>query len=121
MSAPPADRSRAAFVLVAAVVCVVFGQLAGTAHAGPCSDQIAQLRARSASMHNQPGAAPSARQSVVAQLGHQPTPASVQQAEQGAWSNFAAVLAHAGTLDNEGKSAECMKAVANARRILELN
>ena len=107
--------------VVAVLICVVFGQLGGTAHASACADEIAQLSERSASLQPQAGAALSAPQSIGAQLGHQPTPESVQRAEEGAWSNLATLLARAEALDADGKQAECMATVANARRILELN
>ena len=107
--------------VVAVLICVVFGQLGGTAHASACADEIAQLSERSASLQPQAGAALSAPQSIGAHLGHQPTPESVQRAEEGAWSNLATLLARAEALDADGKQAECMATVANARRILELN
>jgi hypothetical protein len=107
--------------VAALILCGVLGELRVTAHASSGSEEIARLRTRSASMHQQPGAVPSAPQSIGAQLGHQPTPESVQRAEVGAWSNFTAVLARAEALDAQGKHAECMDAAAEARRIHELN
>ena len=97
------------------------GQLGGTAHASACADEIAQLAERSASLRPQAGAAPSAPQSIGAQLGHQPTRESVQRGEEGAWSNLATLLARAEVLDADRKQAECMATFANAMRILELN
>jgi hypothetical protein len=102
---------------VVLLMCVFLGQFGGLAQAGSCSDEIAQLRRAAASS----GAAPTAPQSVGAQLGRQPTPGSVQQAEQAAQSSFAALLARADALDAEGKHAECMQAVITAKRMLELN
>jgi len=68
-----------------------------------------------------PATGPTAPQSVGAQLGHQPTPASVRQAEQQAQSSFEATLARARALDGEGRHAECMQIVADTMRMLELH
>src|SRR5262249_26785082 len=75
--------------VVAGLICVVFGQLGGTAHASACADEIAQLSERSASLRPQAGAALSAPQSIGAQLGHQPTPESVQRGGEGAGAELA--------------------------------
>ena len=99
-----------AFVTVAA-----FALGAASAHAGPCTEEIAKFEdtvSRRAAAN--PGAGPTARQSVGAQLSRQPTPSSVAQAEQHAQSTFAATLARAKTLDAEG-NAECMQALNEAR------
>ena len=105
--------------LVALLLCAV--PFVAPAQASPCSDAVAQLRAEARQSAGNPAAGPSARQSIGAQLGHQPTPSSVNRAEQAAQSNFTAMLAHAETLDTEGRHAECMQAVASARRILALD
>jgi hypothetical protein len=106
--------SKLATVLL---MCLIIGQSAGLAQAASCSDEITQLRRAAIT----PGAGPTAPQSVDAQLRRQPTPESVQRAEQAAQSSFAALLARAEALAAEGKHAECMEAVTNAKRMLELN
>jgi hypothetical protein len=107
--------------LAVAVICAVLGATGGAAHAGPCGDAIAQLRDAARESANNPATGPTAPQSLGAQLRHQPTPESVQRARQEAQSRFAALLDRAAALDAEGKDAECMQAVADARRMLELN
>src|SRR5262245_48707305 len=103
--------------VVALLMCVFLGQSVGMAQAGPCSEEIAQLRQAAAIS----GAGPTAPQSIGAQLRRQPTPASVERAEQTAQSNFTALLNRAEVLDSEGKHAACMQAVVTAKRMLELN
>jgi hypothetical protein len=104
-------------IAVALLMCVFLGQSAALAQAGPCSDEIAQLRRAAGSSSGRV----TAPQSVGAQLGHQPTPGSVQQAQHAAQSSFTALLARAEVLAAEGEHAECMEAVATAKRMLELN
>src|SRR5262245_57629446 len=124
-AAVPSERSRHHVMkedvmskfAVALLMCVFLGQSADLAQAGACSEEIAQLRQAAASS----GAAPTAPQSVGAQLRRQPTPSSVEHAEQAAQSNFADLLSRAEGLDAEGKHAECMQAVTNAKRMLELD
>jgi hypothetical protein len=106
------------------VVFIVFAVLGATpslAHAAACRDEIAHLQQAARRVANNPDAGPTGRQSVGAQLGHQPTPESVSQAEKQAQSRFAAVLARARALDARGKVAQCKRAVADARRMLELD
>ena len=91
------------------------------AQASPCGESVAQLRAEARQSAGNPAVGPSAPQSIGAQLGHQPTPSSVLRAEQSAQSSFAVLLAHAEALDAEGRHAECMQAVASARRVLALD
>ena len=88
---------------------------ATSAHAGPCTEEIAKFEdAVSRRAAANPGAGPTARQSVGAQLGRQPTPSSVAQAEERAQSTFAATLERAKALDAEG-NAECTQALAEAK------
>jgi hypothetical protein len=106
------------------VVFMVFAVLAtapSLAHAATCRDDIAHLRSAARRVATNPDAGPAAPRSVGAQLGHQPTPESVKQAEKQAESRFAAILARAQALDARGRRAQCMRAVADARRTLELD
>jgi hypothetical protein len=84
-------------------------------HAGPCGDEIAQLEKAIRQSENNPATDPTALQSIGAQLGHQPTPESVRRAEAESKARFAAILDRAKTFDAEGKTAECMQAVAAAK------
>ena len=107
--------------IVVLVVCAGFGFTAAPAWAGPCSSAIAQLEGtvnRSATHSEIDLTLP---QTVGAQLGHQPTPESMEQARKQAHSNFAAILARAKELDRMGSRADCMQAVRDARNMIEFN
>jgi hypothetical protein len=106
---------------VGRVIAIMFcGVLIPSAQASVCSDAIAQLHISARRLaHNNPVDGPSAPQSIAAQLGHQPTPLTVHDAERTAKSDFAAILARAEALDAEGKQAKCMEAVINARHLLD--
>jgi hypothetical protein len=90
-----------------------------SAHAGPCSSAIAQFERTLRQSANDPGAGPTARQSIGAQLGHQPTPSSVKRADERAQTNFATALARAKRLDARGNRSGCTRALAEARRLYE--
>jgi hypothetical protein len=88
---------------------------AASAHAGPCSEDIAKFEATVSRLAAEnPVAGPTARQSVGAQLGRQPTPSSVARAEEQAQSSFASMLERAKTLDAEGNAA-CAQALNEAK------
>src|SRR5215510_1747208 len=82
---------------------------AASAHAGPCSDAIAQFEQAVRQSAGNPDAGPFAQQSVGAQLRHQPTPGSVARAEAQAQGTFAAALARAKRLDARGDRAGCTR------------
>jgi hypothetical protein len=84
------------------------------AHAGPCTAAIARFENLIGRSQASSEIAPSAPQTVGAQLGHQPTPASVGRAEKRAQSNLDAALARAKTLDARGNRA-CRKALKQAK------
>ena len=105
-----------AAVAVAAAVCLGVA----SAHAGPCSNQIAQFEQALRQSAGNPNAGPFARQTIGAQLGHQPTPGSVKQAEARAQASFEAALARAKRLDARGNRAGCSKALAAARQMYAL-
>ena len=91
-----------------------------SAHAGPCTSAIAQFEQVLRQSRSEPDAGPTARQSVGAQLGHQPTPSSVKRAEERAQTNFAGAWARAKRLDARGDRSGCKRALAEARRRYEL-
>jgi hypothetical protein len=88
---------------------------AASASAGPCGDQIAKVE-HSLKQHS--GAVGTAPQSIAAQLEHQPTPASVNRAEEHAKGEVERILAEAKKLDAQGEQGECDDALAKARIIL---
>ncbi len=65
---------------VAIVAAAMFGFGAAAAQAGPCSAAIARFEAAVRQSANNPNAGPVARETVGAQLGHEPTPASIARA-----------------------------------------
>jgi hypothetical protein len=91
-----------------------------SAHAGPCTSAIAQFERGLRQSANDPGAGPTARQSIGAQLGHQPTPSSVKRADERAQTKFTTALARAKRLDTRGNRSGCTRALAEARRLYEL-
>jgi len=90
---------------------------AASAQAGPCSNAIAQFEQTVLQSANNPDAGPTARQSIGAQLDHQPTPGSVARAEARAEGSFDAALARAKRLDARGNRAGCTKALSAAKRM----
>jgi hypothetical protein len=108
-------RPLAAWIVVAAL-----GPGIAAAHAGPCTSKIVQFERAVRQSAGNPNAGPMARQSIGAQLDRQPTPASVNRAEQQAQSAFAATLARAKRLDAQGNRTGCTKALAAARRMYNL-
>jgi hypothetical protein len=105
-----------AALVVAAAVCLG----AASAHAGPCSDEIAQFEQAVRQSANDPNAGPFARQTIGAQLDRQPTPGSVKRAEARAQATFRATLARAKRLDARGDRAGCTSALAAAKRMYNL-
>ena len=106
-------RATAAFVVPILL-------LSTTAHAGPCSNAIAQFEQAVRQSANKPDAGPTARQTIGAQLDRQPTPGSVARAEARAQATFEASLARARRLDERGNRAGCTRALAAARRMYDL-
>ena len=91
-----------------------------SAHAGPCTTQIAQFEQAVRQSANNPGAGPMAPQSIGAQIDRQPTPGSVKRAEQRAQAAFNAALARAKRLDARGDRAGCMRALTTAKGMYNL-
>lgn len=90
---------------------------AGTARSGPCTEQIVWLEQQVG--HTSPGteSGPTGPQSVGAQLHHQPTPGSVQQAEHTANADADAALDRAQMADAAGNADGCMEALREAKRL----
>jgi hypothetical protein len=109
------NRRIAAVLMIGAAM----GLIAVPAHAGPCTERIAQFEKAVRQSAENPSAGPTAPQSIGAQLGRQPTPSSVKQAEVKAQTTFDAALARAKTLDAEGKR-KCAQALAHAKRLFSL-
>ena len=101
-------------------VAAVFGLGITSAHAGPCTSKIAQFEQAVRQSAGNPNAGPMAPQSIGAQLGYQPTPASIKRAEQQAQAAFAATLARAKRLDAKRDRTGCMRALTAAKRMYNL-
>jgi hypothetical protein len=89
----------------------------GLAQAGPCTADISQFEATIHQSAGDPFAGLSARQSVNAQLGHQPTPESVQQANERLKSQFSAAMARAKRYDAQGNRSGCTRALNAAKKM----
>jgi hypothetical protein len=81
------------------------------ANAGSCTDQISQIE----HFMQQRNAKPLAQQAIGAQLHHQPTQQSVENAAEKGLAEVSALLARARALDSEGSAAECMNLVARLK------
>jgi hypothetical protein len=88
---------------------------AGSAKAGPCTAQIAEIELSIQKMPDDVGTAPESRDAL---LRHQPTPASVESAKHHAKAEVTAVLAEAKAFDAQGKAQECADTVAKARLLI---
>jgi hypothetical protein len=108
-------------IAVASIAAFALGLGAASAHAGPCSSQIAQFEKAVRQSANNPGAGPTAPQSIGAQLGQQPTPGSVKRADERAQATFETTLARAKRLDSRGDRAGCKRALAQAKRLYDLD
>lgn len=100
------------------IVSFVAALVVGTtsAHAGPCTADIARFEAEVQAARKSPDPGPSAPQSIGAQMEHQPTVESVARAKAQALAGFDAVLARAKALDAEDDPA-CAAALTEARLI----
>jgi hypothetical protein len=99
------------------VIGVVLGLSSTLARAGPCTDDIARFEAAIRQSTNNPDAGLTARQSVGAQLNHQPTLASIEQAKERLQAKFSATMARARRLDAQGDRAGCSRALNAAKRM----
>ena len=102
------------------ISCAVLGLNLTSAQAGPCSGDISQFEAAIRQSAGDPMAGLTARQSVAAQLGRQPTAASTKQEEKRLKSEFAANMARAKRLDAKGDQKGCNKALDAAKRMYVL-
>lgn len=106
-------------IAIALVMSAASGPLALSARAGPCSQELVQFEMTVRQSAENPGAGPMAPQSIGAQLGHQPTPGSVKQADVRARNKFDAALRRAKMLDARGLR-KCVQALAYAKRLFDL-
>jgi hypothetical protein len=100
----------------ALVIGGTLDQIIMPADAGPCTKMIARFEMAVQRSADNPAAGPTAAQSIGAQLGHQPTPSSVKQANVKAKRTFAAALTRAKTLNSKGKR-RCAQALGAAEEL----
>jgi hypothetical protein len=112
MRANDGSRRMSRFVVMTGVILVLG---LGCAQAGPCTADIQKIE----KVLSEPNSAfgPTARQSVGAQLGRQPTPSSMAHAEKKADTNYQTVLTRAQALDNQNNPA-CKKAVKKLKALV---
>jgi hypothetical protein len=108
------SRRRA---ITAFAIGAVLGFSPALAHAGPCTAAIAQFEAAVRASAGNPMAGLMARQTTGAQLGYQPTAASINQEQERLKSQFAATMARAKRLDARGDRKGCTGALNAARRM----
>jgi hypothetical protein len=108
--------SKKLLFAAALVIGGTLGQIAMPAAAGPCTKMIVQFERTARQSADIPGGGPTAAQSIGAQLGHQPTPSSVERANMKAQRRFDAALTRAKILDAKGKRG-CAPALAEAEEL----
>jgi hypothetical protein len=90
-----------------------------TASAGPCAGDITDFRSSlSLDKNGEPTFVGTARQSIGAQLEHQPTRDSVERAKKQAQAQILTVVMQAEAFDSQGKQTECRQALAKAKLLL---
>jgi len=107
------NRQAISIIMVAATS--VLG--AAAAFAGPCTSEIAWFEQAVRASAGNPNAGPMAPQTVAAQLGQQPTPASIRRAQRQAQAAFRVTMARAKRLDARGDAAGCNQALSAAKRM----
>jgi hypothetical protein len=93
---------------------------ASFAHAGPCTAQIAQIQRQMNADNTSVSEGPSAPQTIGAQLGRQPTPATVQNGEHEASALAQAALDRVRKADDAGSAAACREALAKFKNLYGL-
>src|ERR1700694_5634684 len=104
-------------VTAASAICALLGLKPTIAQAGPCTADISQFEAAIHQSAGDPLAGLTARQSVNAQLGHQPTPESLHQENERLKSRFSAAMARAKRYDAQGNRSGCTRALNAAKKM----
>jgi hypothetical protein len=97
--------------LIAIAPAIIALVTASSAYAGPCTSELAHIEQKIAAASTSVAAGPSAPQSVGAQLGHQPTPETVQSGEHQAGALGQAIMDRARKADDAGDAQACMQAL----------
>jgi len=113
-------RRMSNHTITAALICAVLAFAATNAWAGPCTSDIADFEAAIRASQKDPLAGLTAPQSVGADLSHQPTAASVAQAQARLKKTFAVTMARAKRYDAQGNGPGCTRELAKAKRMYVL-
>ncbi len=117
-------RANMRYGLICGVSIVLLGGLGAPANAASCAVQIDQVQTQlDAALAQHAKTAPYAVESKAAKLNHQPTPGTIARAEDktGAWAGgekAVAALGRARDANTAGKSADCFKALHEAKRAI---
>jgi hypothetical protein len=87
------------------------------ARSGPCAEDIVLLERQIVATAPGPQSGPTGTQTIGAQLHRQPTPGSVERAENLANTDAEAALARAKQADAAGNAADCNAALRRAREL----
>ena len=104
-------------VTAASAICALLGLNPTIAQDGPCTADIAQFEAAIRQSAGNPFAGLTARQSVNAELGRQPTPESLHQAKERLKSQFSAAMVRAKRYDAQGNRSGCTRALNAAKQM----
>jgi hypothetical protein len=115
----PTARNHNHRLLAVAAAAILFGS-AGAAQSGPCTAQIAQIEHQIGSDEAGPTFGLKSPQSVDAQLHHQPTVSSVEQAEHAANTDGDVAIDRAVTADAAGDGSRCSLELSAARRFYNI-
>ncbi len=107
-------------VPVGLTLCIMQGACIAAVEAGPCSAQIEQIEKALSQAGGKSNVGPTGQQTTAAQRHVQPTPQTVEQAEQSARARLDAALARARSLDAAGDGNECAKAVEQIKVLIGL-
>ena len=102
-------------IIKAFSVIVVLLMTLSSAYAGPCTAELAQIEQQIGPDNAGASAGPSAPQSVAAQLGQQPTPATVQGAERKANALAQTTLQRVRQADDDNNAAACNQAFSHLK------
>jgi multidrug resistance efflux pump len=105
---------------VAALLSLFLCFAAAPAVAGSCAADIAAFRQTVERQERlNPESVGTAKQTIAAQLEHQPTPMSVARGRHAARAEIAAAIARAENLDSQGRADECRAALDTAQILLD--
>ena len=90
-------------------------------HPGPCAAELAQIQRQLVHSRGNTLEGPTARETVAAELHHQPTPQSVRKAELTAKAEFQSTIARARRANAAGDVAACNRALDKAKELYGLS